>query len=158
MRFFSALKKVPYWYLIVVPLLLMFLGGASNQAVLIANWGKFPVMMNERRVERIQAQACLIQNLEGQTGALFPVRTAVLRPAQKRLKPVACRTTQFVDETHSIMGRNSRLKFLADYINLGTVICSPGDLVFWLGEWLWSVTSILWLGFAVQILVRQEKV
>lgn len=38
--------KDTYLWLLLVPTMLVGLGAASNQAVLIANHGKFPVMLN----------------------------------------------------------------------------------------------------------------
>src|SRR5208282_1411341 len=55
MSLLSALKG-KHSYLIAIPLLLVLLGAASNQAVLIANHGKFPVMLNERQVMEFQSR------------------------------------------------------------------------------------------------------
>lgn len=44
----SFLRKT-YLYVLALPVLFIFLGAASNQAVLIANHGKFPVMVNAAR-------------------------------------------------------------------------------------------------------------
>lgn len=45
----SFLRKT-YLYVLAIPVLLIVLGAASNQAVLIANHGKFPVMLNAQKV------------------------------------------------------------------------------------------------------------
>ena len=46
-----------YGWVIAVPIALILLGTASNQAVLVANWGKFPVMVNDRVQAKMIARA-----------------------------------------------------------------------------------------------------
>ena len=55
-----------------------------------------------------------------------------------------------MDDVHSVMGHNSRLKFLADYINLQTAIYSPGDGLIELGEWAWGFAPMLWIFLAAR--------
>jgi len=64
---------------------------------------------------------------------------------------------QFLDKVHSIMGHNSRLKFLADYLNLGDAIYSPGDMAILLGQWLFPITSCMWLGLALRRLILADQ-
>ena len=56
MKILSFLKK-SYSWLVLLPLLLVLVGAASNQAVLIANHGKFPVMLNEQAGIRLYPEA-----------------------------------------------------------------------------------------------------
>jgi len=141
----KILRRVPYWYLVAIPILLVLLGAASNQAVLVANWGKFPVMVNEfqtAEMRDVQKRACSPQEQREE----FSSFDTEVSPACTALKD----NGQFVDEIHSFMGHNSRLKFLADYINLKDKIASPGDLLIALGSWLWSFTPIMWLGLVLR--------
>lgn len=135
--------KIPYCRLLAIPLLLVFSGACSNQLVLVANWGKFPVMVNEQKAQTIQKENCDAQDiLDAPDGNFSIFDTSVEKPAAE--KDAACPPTQFIDEEHSIMGKNSHLKFLADYISLGHAIYSPGDFLIILGEWLFSYTWIIW--------------
>jgi hypothetical protein len=54
-KILSLLKSTQSW-LILLPLFLVLAGAASNQAVLIANHGKFPVMLNERQQAQFSAK------------------------------------------------------------------------------------------------------
>lgn len=134
--------KIPYCRLLAIPLLLVFSGACSNQLVLVANWGKFPVMVNEQRMQKIQKENCEPQDMDNPDGNFSIFDTSVLKPIAE--KDAACAPTQFIDEEHSIMGKNSRLKFLADYLSFGSTIYSPGDFLILLGEWLFSYTWIIW--------------
>lgn len=49
---FQKLFKIPYWYLIAIPLLSIGLGTVSNQVVLWDNFDKFPVMYNAEKVHK----------------------------------------------------------------------------------------------------------
>lgn len=52
---------------------------------------------------------------------------------------------QFLDDTHVVMDDNSRLKPLADIIDLGNEIDSIGDLFIDLGLFLlWPYATIIW--------------
>ncbi len=127
----KLLRKFPYWWLIVLPLLLTGLGIASNQSVLIANHGKFPVMMSEGNM----AKYCTADTADD----------VALAPA------VSClRGGQMIDEVHSVMGSNSHLKALSDIIPLGQAIYSVGDGLITLGFWLLSFTPIAWLFLTIR--------
>ncbi len=127
--------RIPHVWLLVVPLLLTFVGATSNQAVLYANWGKFPVMVNERQLKDMRGSAF--------DGFAFPFYSAVTSSDMGD-------DGQFLDDIHSVMGHNSRLKWLADWINLKTEICSPGDLLIWLGDWLFGFTPLIWLTLLIK--------
>lgn len=146
------LRKLPYVYLLVLPLLFIFFGTCSNQAVLVANWGKFPVMVNKLQLEEMQQplKEIDISSLFAPDGSIHSFSILNTRVLTNRRN---LRGTQFLDDVHSIMGHNSRLKFLADYINLGDAIYSPGDMFIYLGEWLFGYTAIMWLGLALRRLM-----
>lgn len=136
-------RKIPYWQFIAIPLLLIFSGVFSNQLVLVANWGKFPVMVNQRQVELMQDDF----DKPKMDSIFFDSSIHFTKTKQSKLKrpkyPV--KDTEFLDDIHSIMGHNSNLKGLADWINLGDAIYSPGDLLLELGEWLFAFTPLMWL-------------
>lgn len=147
----AVLKRIPYFYLIAVPVLLVLSGVASNQAVLVANWGKFPVMMNERQVQlqaKMQEQMDQADQKQANDDPFSSFNTSVDTD-----KIVLDSQSQFLDDVHSIMGHNSRLKFMADIFNMGQFICSIGDLLLWLGEWLGSYSFIMWLGLILRRLM-----
>lgn len=104
-----------YLYLIIVPVLLVILGFCSNQAVLISNHGKFPVMLNE-------AEWAQIYNDTGDP-----------------------KTSQYVKDTkHSIMGKNSHLSALADIFDVGFGWASLGDGLYVVGWWLLPYALVAW--------------
>lgn len=119
------LRHFPYWYLLLIPALLFCLGAVSNQAVLWANGGKFPVFMNDAQKEKY----C---------------------PADSSITSLACGNGgQFIDRTHSVMGPNSRLKLLADVFNFGAIY-SVGDGFLFLASWLFSFTPYMWVALVVR--------
>jgi hypothetical protein len=118
-----------YWPVFAAPLLLMFMGVCSNQLVLISNGGKFPVMVNEK--QRIEHQ----QSTEVDIGDLH----VVVPVAEKQ-------ESQFLgDDVHSIMGKNSHLKALADIFNIGEGVASIGDFLILAGEKMWAFAPVIWL-------------
>lgn len=152
--------KVPYWQIIAIPLLLWFLGAGMNQMVLIANWGKFPVMFNDYQVTLIksaQRKACepappkqdelpfwLRQGAptpkSSTTFSMFDTSVAT-SPVCEAIN----QNGQFTDNVHTIMGHNSHLKFLADIFDMGPMIFSFGDFLIMLGEYLGEMAGLAWL-------------
>ena len=127
------LRKFPYWYLILIPVLLFGLGITSNQAVLIANHGKFPVMMNASWMDKM----CSTNSREPDDIAAAP--------------SAWCGDGgEMIDMTHSVMGPNSHLKALSDIFPIGSAIYSVGDGLLSLGDWLLSFTPIMWLGLTIR--------
>lgn len=132
------LSRFPYWYLLVVPILLLCLGVASNQAVLIANHGKFPVMMNPSWMA-----------IKCSTAGMDPDEIAEI-PA------ISCaRGGEMIDKTHSVMGPNSHLKILSDIFPIGSIY-SIGDGCIMLSDWLLTFTPYMWIGLALRKLYRSE--
>jgi hypothetical protein len=129
----NILRKFAYWYLIVVPALILGLGIASNQLVLVANHGKFPVMMNEIQMEKF----CSLADVD---------------PADvPQIPAAACmKGGEMIDPVHSVMGPNSHLKALADIFPLGRNIYSVGDGLIYLGLWLLSFTPYMWLALTIR--------
>ncbi len=106
-------------YILVAPYILFGLGVASNQAVLIANHDKFPVMVN-------------------------PVKLAHMLPDGVTILP---RRSQMIDTVHETMTKDTHLNALADIFDMGTIY-SIGDFMLQLGEWLMGFTPFVW-GYAV---------
>jgi hypothetical protein len=122
----KILRKFPYWYLIAVPALLFGLGVASNQAVFLANHGKFPVMLNEAGDERV----CTTTSQE-----IFNTTP----------KSSCLHGGQMIDYRHSVMGPNSHLKVLSDIFPEQGYTYSIGDGLLALSGWLFHFTPIMWL-------------
>lgn len=118
----KALKRIPYWYLIVIPVLLIVLGAASNQLVLIANGGRFPVLLNAAQI------------------GFF------MQDSGKVVDGIS-----YLDEVHTVMRPEDHLRVLADIINLGRAgVMSIGDLFIELGQFFWNFTPFMWLALAVR--------
>ena len=85
--------------------------------MLISNGAKFPVLVNE--VQKAEQQ----ENADGSLAR-----------------------GQFLgDDFHSVMGKNSHLKALADVFNVGNSIMSVGDVLITFGAWLWIYAPAVWL-------------
>lgn len=127
MNLWNTCKRF-YLPLILFPWLLSCTGAISNQAVLVANHGKFPVLVNDA------------QQKEHQSGSMVEIAgMQVAIPSQKE-------ASQYLgDDYHSVMGPNSRLKLLADIFNTGDGVASIGDFLIWAGVWLWKYTPLIWI-------------
>lgn len=158
---FEKLKKLPYWYLIAIPLFATLLGAASNQAVLIANGDRFPVLYNN---EKIHASC---QTPEPNAGKDF--LTALLgggrlksvpsilepQPAPKMADPDLCRNGgKFLDDTHVIMDKDSHLKILSDIFDMHEATYSVGDGLLEFGSWMWDWSGLAWLVLIVRKLIE----
>lgn len=93
-----------------------------NQAVIVANGGKFPVMVNERSAKYFGFEA------DGMS-----------------------------DIIHCRMTGETKLNFLADYINLRTAILSPGDLLLELADWLSKASGAVWGVLVLGDVMRARK-
>lgn len=122
------LRKFPYWQLLAIPVLLFGLGAGSNQIVLVANHGTFPVMVNKVDIVKMCHDASDVP----------PV-----------LQGIACTTDgkggEYLDPVHVIMTPESRLKPLADIFNLGDGIYSIGDFLLMLSFGMVPFAPIAWL-------------
>ena len=113
---FSFLRKTLLW-LLLAPYAVWGLGLASNQAVLIANHDKFPVMVN-------------------------PVKLALSIPPA--FAPITL-STGMLDDTHCIMTPSTHLNFLSDIFDNGQDTVSVGDLLLWAGEDLKGYCLLTWI-------------
>jgi len=131
------LRKFPYWYLIAIPVLLYCLGAASNQAVFVANHGKFPVAMNATWM----SDKCSIDEDEN----------------PDHIPASSCKKGgEMIDARHSVMGPNSHLKVLSDIFNFGSHIYSIGDGLLQLGEWLLTFCPFMWVALTIRKLYIAE--
>jgi hypothetical protein len=135
------MTRIPYWYLIAIPLLLIFSGTVSNQLVFLTNDGKFPVMVNQKELEAMTSPDTDVLAILG-----------ITKPKKAISSPD--KSNQFIDSQHTVMVPENRLKFLADWINLGEGIYSPGDMAIMLGEYLWTFAPIAWLALVIRKLVE----
>jgi hypothetical protein len=136
---FKFLRKTALW-IIAVPLLCFFLGAASNQAVLVANHDKFPVMWNDAKVNlyRLEAtQAAEAGNEDAQ------IALALLEHG-------------YLDDTHCLMTKRTRLNALADWIDLKSATYSPGDLLVELGETGMEYAPFIWAALVIGRLNKKE--
>jgi hypothetical protein len=117
-------------YIVAVPLLLFFLGSASNQLVLNVNNDTFPVHISAAKV------------LKAETG-----ETVELIGGAKLVGDVLILSdgTQMLDYTHCVMTSKTHLNFLADVIDLKDQgIESVGDVLIDFGLWSGSFAPFIW--------------
>ena len=146
---FKTLKKIPYWYLIAIPLLAIGIGAASNQAVLIANGGKFPVQVNAEE----QAKLCVAPKADADYALPSAHRQEPAEPSAPDMNTCA-NGGEYLDEVHTIMNSQSHLKAFADIFNLGAATYSIGDFLLILGEWMWGWSCIAWCVLVIRKFVE----
>ena len=129
---FNFLRKTSL-YLLAAPLLVTFLGIASNQVVLIANHDKFPVMLNQLKLQEIQDA----KDAKPEEDAILPIFTKE-QPAEVSDNVV------MLDDVHCVMTSNTHLNFLADVFDLGNIY-SIGDFLLMLGGWAFSFAPFLFV-------------
>ena len=149
---FKFITKVPYWYLIAIPLLMTFMGAASNQAVLIANHDKFPVMVNEEKLQKF----CQPEDAGNSFAAAIAKALGVPAKDTQMAEPdpfTCSNGGEFMDDTHVIMTSKSNLRPLADVFDMYDRIYSIGDFSMMLGERAWGWAGIAWLTLAIRKLI-----
>ena len=122
---FKFLRKTSL-YLLAAPLLVTFLGIASNQVVLIANHDKFPVMLNQQKIQVFTKE----------------------QPAEVSDNVV------MLDNVHCVMTSDTHLNFLADVFDLGDIY-SIGDFLLMLGGWAFSFAPFLFVFDVIRKLKAQ---
>jgi hypothetical protein len=114
---------------------------------LVANHGKFPVMLNAAWMN----QVCTIPPKEAFGISNDSEMAEKYNQAVARIPASSCKKGgEMIDEVHSIMGPNSHLKALADIAPLGGNIYSIGDGLLYLGYWLFSFSPYMWLALTVR--------
>ena len=131
MKLFSLLRNAltrTYLYVFAIPLLFIFLGAASNQAVIIANNDTFPVRAN---LVKVKADV-------GDNPTILSDGTLML------------------DDVHCLMTSKTRLNWLADNFDFQNSIMSIGDLSLDLGEWSFGYSTLVWGVLVVKKLKDNE--
>jgi hypothetical protein len=116
---FSFLRKTLLW-LLLAPYAVWGLGLASNQAVLIANHDKFPVMLNARKLNKI-----LSMGEESELEAILGIKAKAPLPAPD--------TDGMIDDVHCVMTTKTHLNALADVFDIGSIY-SIGDFMLGAGD------------------------
>lgn len=140
----AFLKKNHVW-LILAPVLLTILGAASNQAVLIANHGKFPVMLNEKQESVLEEKHEKEAAAEEKPKADANENVKGFRISNTSIGTDEIKNGQFLDNVHSVMGPNSRLKALADVFNLRNIY-SVGDFLIIGSNFFFPYLVLVFLG------------
>ena len=107
--------KIPYWWVVATPGVLFCLGAALNVIAITANGGTMPFIMTAHEWQEI-----------GEAHFQMP-------------------PGYIVDHVHAIMTSKHHLKFICDWIQIGSGTASPGDLFVWLGRWLSPYSIGAWL-------------
>ena len=145
MNKFRKLLRSSLLGILLLPYGLFGLGAASNQAVLIANHDKFPVMMNAYKISLIDKQredfAKIIEAITG-------------KPAPEKI-PTVADNGGMLDSVHCVMTKDTHLNALADVFDLGSTY-SIGDFVLYLGEWMMGWTPWVWATLLISKVYRQE--
>jgi len=130
-------------WILLAPYAIFGLGVASNQAVLIANGDKFPVMLNARKLDKI-----LNPTIDADLEKILGIKI-VEKPAPKP------DPDGMIDDTHCQMTSNTHLNALADVFDLGSIYII-GDFTLYLGEWLMTWTPFVWGYAVIKKLYEQE--
>lgn len=140
----NFLKRTALW-IIAVPLLVFCLGTAMNQAVLVANHDRFPVMWNTYKAAHYEME---IQKA---------VETADdPDKAEQAAFDLEGLRHGYLDDTHCLMDESTHLNFLADWIDFQTATYSPGDLILELGDSGLTYAPFIWAALAIRRLNKKE--
>ena len=124
----AFLRKTALW-IPLIPIVLFLGGVASNQAVLIANHDRFPVLVNHTKLVNFEAET-----VETPFGSI-----TVPRPAEVDDDGVV-----MIDDIHCVMTSDTHLNALADIFDFGGIY-SIGDFMLMLGQWLLEYSLVVWL-------------
>lgn len=146
---FKWLRKTALW-IIAVPVLAFALGSVTNEAVLVANHDRFPVMWSEAKCfeHSVKLNKDLMDAMEaGDIDAAMMIQIRKAEFAQG-----------YLDETHVLMTSKTHLNWLADWIQVrGEGTYSPGDYLLNAGidgmEVMWPV----WFIVALVKLSKKEE-
>jgi hypothetical protein len=139
----NFLRKTALWILFT-PALIFGTGVASNQAVLVANHDRFPVMWNSYKAES------LALSIEKAANSDDPAE------AEQAAFDLEALHDGYLDDTHVLMTSKTHLNFLADWIDLKSATYSIGDLLIDIGEFGLKYAPVVWLTVAVQRLRKRE--
>ena len=126
---FKFLRKTSL-YILAIPALAYGLGFSSNQAVLMANHDRFPVLLNEQKV----------RDLSSEKVDLGPLSFIVAKPAEVDSDGVV-----MLDDDHCVMTKETHLNALADVFDLKDATYSIGDFLLYMGEYLFGFAPFIFL-------------
>ena len=118
-------------YMIALPFAICYTGAAMNQAVLIANGGKFPVMVNDRL-----------------SGTSREITDRIIMSVDR---------WGFIDNVHCLMTNSTRLNWLADYLILGGRAYSPGDVLISIGLSLQWPLIFSWGALTISDVIKAKQ-
>ena len=140
---FSFLRKSLLW-VALLPYGVYWTGVASNQAVLIANHGAFPVQVNGEQLKKMEAPEILIT----------PFGIVKQKSDVDQLPD----GTVMLDEVHCVMTSKTHLNWLAEIFYIrGDGIYSIGDALLFLGEDMMSYCLVIWAMLAGMKLYKQSE-
>ena len=128
---FNFLRKTALWILLL-PIVTFGVGAASNQVVLMANHDKFPVMINQKKIDKRNAA----------------INAAIAAGEVDADDVQLIGIDGMIDDTHCVMTPYTHLNALADVFDFKTAIYSVGDGLLYLGEWLSAFCMFIW-GYVV---------
>ena len=140
-QFFKFFKRTSL-YILAIPLLFTFLGTASNQAVLISNFDRFPVMVNDKKLAEMTA----------------PEDKPTVIQFAKPQPTLEANDAVMIDDVHCVMTSKTHLNALADVFDMHDAIYSIGDFMLMLGEWLGSFTFAIFVFDVARKLRKHEAV
>lgn len=136
------LRKTALW-IVLIPGAVWAGGVASNQAVLIANHDRFPVMWNDYKVNHYT------KRLEK------TIHSDDKDAAQQAEFDLEALQNGYLDDVHCLMTSETHLNFLSDVFDAhGSGTYSIGDLMIAAGEWAFSFVSFVWVLEAIRRLRR----
>jgi hypothetical protein len=144
--FMNKLRKLfrsSLLWILLAPYGIFGLGAASNQAVLIANHDKFPVMLNARKLDKI-----LNPKIDADLEKILGIKI-VEKPAPKP------DPDGMLDDVHCVMTKDTHLNALADVFDLGGIY-SIGDFILYIGEWMQTWVPFVWASLIIGKAYRQE--
>jgi hypothetical protein len=150
---FSWLRKTALW-IVALPVLGFLLGAGMNQAVLVANHDKFPVMWNDAKTAQyaasldVELKKCL--TAQSKLDDPDPDACVEIILAQEGL------TYGYLDDTHVLMTKKTHLNFLADWIDLRSATYSLGDLLMDLSDWSMKYSWPIWITVVFGRLRKRE--
>jgi len=137
---FKWLRKTALW-IIGVPIMTLYLGAGLNQVVLYANHDRFPVTINDAR--------------------LFEYKLELKEAAEEGDDRAAIRLEElqhgYLDDEHVIATSETKLNWLADWIDLHGDIYSPGDVVLYLGDTGMTYSPFFWAAVVIGRLAKKEE-
>jgi hypothetical protein len=157
---FSFLRRTSL-YILAIPALVFGLGLLSNQAVLVANHDKFPVMYNDYKVNEYrlglqhELAICRVATAPDPDADDTKDSTPTVDPCEPIEFRIEALKFGYLDEVHVVMTSRTHLNLLADWIDLGAIY-SIGDALLELGEWGFGFIFPLFVFDTVRKLNKHE--